>query len=68
MRIAVNGVYVPEVEFVASDQKSIDVKLPDNATIVTLRFEFPDRVSPHTLGLSSDGRELAVGIRAIEFR
>ena len=68
LRIAVNGVYLPEVEFVAPGEKSIDLKLPEEAAVVTLRFEFPDRVSPHELGLSSDARKLAVGIRAIEFR
>jgi hypothetical protein len=68
LRLTVNHVELPEIEFVLPGEKVIDLKLPNEAAVnVNLRFEFPDAVSPQELGLSSDPRKLGVGIRVIEF-
>lgn len=67
MRIQVNDVALPVINFVVPDEKSIELIIPKDAKVLRLRLEFPDRISPHELGLSDDARKLGVGIRAIEF-
>jgi len=69
MSVSINGQPGQVFEYsVDSPSKEVKIVLPpNNGRKLVFRFEFPDAVSPQELGMSTDGRELAVMMHYVRF-
>lgn len=70
LQLRVNGGALQEFVFdAAHPQQQITLVLPqDQRSNVELELKLPDAVSPHTLGISEDQRQLGVILARLEFR
>lgn len=67
MTFSVNGGITKTVEFsTQTPSRRIEIPLP-GAPKLTLRFTFPDAISPAELGINADQRKLAVKIYRLRF-
>ena len=68
--ISINGGPPMEYRYEAGQaEKIIELPLPHDLTgELQISFSLPDAVSPQSLGMSSDPRNLGIGVRSIEFK
>ncbi|MYL25273.1 MULTISPECIES: hypothetical protein [Halomonadaceae] len=71
IHISVNDVFVESITLDHEDhgfELEISDKMKDNSTIenmLKIRFEFPDAEAPAKLGINSDSRKLALGLKSL---
>jgi hypothetical protein len=70
MMVSINGGAQTEHIYTTSQAaRELSLQLPlGKYDAIEIQFFFPDAVSPKELGLSPDGRKLAVSVKSLEFR
>ena len=70
VNIYINQIFIKEVILLDRMKNRIELPLPQAFNVqqqIKLQFQFPDAISPQSLGLGIDTRPLAMGIEFIEF-
>lgn len=68
--VDINGTGVQQFTLSNPEENSLVINIPKelrSLPFITLRFQFPDAVSPKSLGIGIDERRLAIGIKSAAF-